>query len=56
MMTVHLEDEYATEREKAHEVVWNIEATKILALGDVSTNVADMQYRSRSTAIRSKSG
>ncbi len=42
MMTVHLEDEYATERERAHEVVWKIEATKILALGDISTNVADM--------------
>ncbi|RKD93408.1 DNA-directed RNA polymerase subunit A'' [Halopiger aswanensis] len=45
MMTVYLEDEYATEREKAHEVVWNIEATKILALGDVSTNVADMRVQ-----------
>ncbi|MCU4802512.1 DNA-directed RNA polymerase subunit A'' [Halobacteria archaeon HArc-gm2] len=42
MMTVHLDDEYATDREKAHEVVWNIEATRILALGDISTNVADM--------------
>ena len=42
MMTVYLDDEYATERERAHEVVWSIEATKILALGDVSTNVADM--------------
>ncbi|MEF8839534.1 MAG: DNA-directed RNA polymerase subunit A'', partial [Haloarculaceae archaeon] len=42
MMTVHLEDEYAADREKAHEVVWKIEATKILQLGDVSTNVADM--------------
>jgi len=42
MMTVHLEEEYATDRERAHEVVWNIEATKILQLGDVSTNVADM--------------
>ena len=42
MMTVHLADEYATDRERAHEVVWNIEATKILQLGDVSTNVADM--------------
>ncbi|MFB6104197.1 MAG: DNA-directed RNA polymerase subunit A'' [Halobacteriaceae archaeon] len=42
MMTVHLEDEYATDRERAHEVVWSIEATKILALGDISTNVADM--------------
>ncbi|WP_435077031.1 DNA-directed RNA polymerase subunit A'' [Halococcus sp. AFM35] len=42
MMTVYLDDEYAEQREKAHEVVWNIEATRILALGDVSTNVADM--------------
>ena len=42
MMTVHLDGVYATDREKAHEVVWNIEATRILALGDVSTNVADM--------------
>ncbi|WP_255151443.1 DNA-directed RNA polymerase subunit A'' [Halorarius halobius] len=41
-MRVALDDEYATERERAHEVVWQIEATKILALGDVSTNVADM--------------
>ncbi len=45
MMTVHLEEEYATDREKAHEVVWEIEATRILALGDVSTNVADMLVR-----------
>ncbi|WP_257299802.1 DNA-directed RNA polymerase subunit A'' [Haloarchaeobius sp. FL176] len=42
-MTVHLDDEYATDRERAHEVVWKIEATKILALGDISTNVADMR-------------
>jgi DNA-directed RNA polymerase subunit A" len=42
MMTVYLDGEYAEQREKAHEVVWNIEATRILALGDVSTNVADM--------------
>ncbi|MFC6615493.1 DNA-directed RNA polymerase subunit A'' [Halopenitus salinus] len=45
MMTVHLEGEYATNREKTHEVVWSIESTKILALGDVSTNVADMLVR-----------
>jgi DNA-directed RNA polymerase subunit A" len=42
MMTVHLDEEYADDREKAHEVVWKIEATRILALGDISTNVADM--------------
>ena len=42
MMTVHLDEEHAKDREKAHEVVWKIEATRILALGDISTNVADM--------------
>ncbi|ESP87600.1 DNA-directed RNA polymerase subunit A'' [Candidatus Halobonum tyrrellensis] len=42
IMIVHLDDEHATDRERAHEVVWQLEATKILALGDVSTNVADM--------------
>jgi DNA-directed RNA polymerase subunit A" len=42
MMTVYLDDEYADDRERAHEVVWAIESTKILSLGDVSTNVADM--------------
>ncbi|ELZ87471.1 DNA-directed RNA polymerase subunit A'' [Haloferax elongans ATCC BAA-1513] len=42
MMTVHLEDEYAKDRDLAHQVVWDIESTKILALGDISTNVADM--------------
>jgi len=42
MMTVHLEDEFAEQRERAHEVVWQIESTEILQLGDVSTNVADM--------------
>ena len=45
MMTVHLDGEYAKDRDRAHEVVWNIEATKILQLGDVSTNVADMLVR-----------
>ena len=45
MMTVHLDEEYATDRERAHEVVWKIEATRILALGDISTNVADMLVR-----------
>ncbi|RRJ32689.1 DNA-directed RNA polymerase subunit A'' [Halocatena pleomorpha] len=44
-MTVHLDEEHAENREKAHEVVWKVEATRILALGDVSTNVADMLVR-----------
>ncbi|WP_248895212.1 DNA-directed RNA polymerase subunit A'' [Haloplanus halobius] len=42
MMTVYLDEEHATDRDRAHEVVWSIESTKILSLGDVSTNVADM--------------
>jgi DNA-directed RNA polymerase subunit A" len=41
-MHVFLDEEYATDRDKAHEVVWRLEATRVLALGDVSTNVADM--------------
>jgi DNA-directed RNA polymerase subunit A" len=45
MMTVHLEDEYATDREKAREVVWKIEATKILSVGDISIDVAGMEVR-----------
>jgi DNA-directed RNA polymerase subunit A" len=45
MMTVRLNEEHATERERAHEVVWQIEATGILELGDVSTNVADMRVQ-----------
>ena len=45
MMTVYLEDEYTTDREKAHEVVWQIESTRILSLGDVSTNVAEMRVQ-----------
>ncbi|WP_411967782.1 DNA-directed RNA polymerase subunit A'' [Haloferax sp. YSSS75] len=42
MMTVYLDDEYAKDRDLAHQVVWDIESTKVLALGDISTNVADM--------------
>jgi len=42
MMTVHLEDEYADDREKARSVVWDIEATKILSIGDISIDVASM--------------
>ena len=45
MMTVHLEDEYATDREKAREVVWKIEATTVLSIGDISIDVAGMEVR-----------
>ena len=43
MMTVHLEDEYASDREKAREVVWKIEATSVLSIGDISIDVAGME-------------
>ncbi|MDY6775461.1 MAG: DNA-directed RNA polymerase subunit A'' [Halobacteria archaeon] len=43
MMTVYLKDDWATDREKAREVVWDIESTTILSLGDISTNVAEME-------------
>ena len=45
MMTVYLAGEYATDQAKAYEVVWQMEATRILALGSISTNVADMLVR-----------
>ncbi len=43
MMTVYLEDEYAGDRDKAREVVWELEATDVLSIGDLSIDVADMQ-------------
>jgi len=45
MMTLHLDDEHATDREKAREVVWKIEATTILSIGDISIDVAGMEVR-----------
>ncbi|MDZ7687116.1 MAG: DNA-directed RNA polymerase subunit A'' [Halobacteriales archaeon] len=45
MMTIHLDDEHATDREKAREVVWKIEATTILSIGDISIDVAGMEVR-----------
>jgi len=42
MMTVHLKEEFAKDREKARSVVWDIEATKILSIGDISIDVASM--------------
>ncbi len=45
MMTVHLDEEHATDREKARDVVWKIEATTILSIGDISIDVAGMEVR-----------
>ncbi|MFB6283218.1 MAG: DNA-directed RNA polymerase subunit A'' [Halobacteria archaeon] len=43
MMTVYLKDEWASEREKARDVVWELEASTILSLGDISIDVAGME-------------
>ncbi len=43
MMTIFLEDEYADDRDKAREVVWELESTDVLSIGDLSIDVADMR-------------
>ena len=43
MMTVALEDGYSTDRDKARAVAWEIEATHIEHLADVTTDLANMQ-------------
>jgi len=43
MMTVALEKEYATDRDMARTLAWEIEATRIEHLADVTTDLAQMQ-------------
>lgn len=43
MMTIALEAEYATSRDAARKLAWQIEATHIGHLGDVTTDLAQMQ-------------
>lgn len=43
MMTVALEEGYSTDRDKARAVAWEIEATHIEHLADVTTDLANMQ-------------
>jgi DNA-directed RNA polymerase subunit A" len=43
MMTIALEEGYATDREQARKLAWEIEATKIEHLADVTTDLANMQ-------------
>jgi len=43
MMTIFLEKEFASDRDRAREVVWEIEETHIGNLGDITTNVSDMR-------------
>lgn len=43
MMTIALEPEYATDRDKARVLAWEIEATHIDNLADITTDLANMQ-------------
>lgn len=43
MMTIFLEKEYASDRDKARELAWKIEATYIGVLGSMSTDITDMK-------------
>ncbi len=43
MMTIALEEEYATDRDKARKLAWEIEATHIEHLADITTDLANMQ-------------
>ncbi|WP_342304543.1 DNA-directed RNA polymerase subunit A'' [Methanolobus sp. ZRKC5] len=43
MMTIALEEEYATDRDKARQLAWEIEATHIEHLADITTDLANMQ-------------
>jgi DNA-directed RNA polymerase subunit A" len=43
MMTIALEEEYAHDRDKARRLAWEIEATHIEHLADITTDLANMQ-------------
>jgi len=43
MMTIALEPDYATDRDKARVLAWEIEATHIDNLADITTDLANMQ-------------
>jgi len=42
MMSVHLNEDYARDRDKARKLAWNIEATHISHLGSLSTDITEM--------------
>ncbi|MEZ5335378.1 MAG: hypothetical protein R2741_09140 [Methanolobus sp.] len=42
MMTIALEEEYANDRDKARHLAWEIEATHIEHLADITTDLANM--------------
>ncbi len=43
MMTIRLKDEIKRDRDEARKLAWEIEATSLLDLGDLSIDLADMQ-------------
>ncbi|SFM92265.1 DNA-directed RNA polymerase subunit A'' [Methanolobus profundi] len=43
MMTIALEEDYANDRDKARSLAWEIEATHIEHLADITTDLANMQ-------------
>jgi len=42
-MTIHLREGYATDRDKARQVSWHIEAAPLQEFGDITTDMANMQ-------------
>ncbi|MDD3621620.1 MAG: DNA-directed RNA polymerase subunit A'' [Methanofollis sp.] len=46
-MTIHLEQEYASDRDKAREVSWQIEAAPLHEFGDIVTDMANMKVEMR---------
>ena len=42
MMSVHLNEDYANDRDMARKLAWNIEATHISHLGSLSTDITEM--------------
>lgn len=44
-MTIYLDDEYALDQEKAYSVVYEIEASPLITLGTISTNLVEMHLQ-----------
>ncbi len=45
VMTVYLKEEWATDREKASNVVYQIEETRVRTIGDIETDITGMEIR-----------
>ncbi len=44
-MTIYLEDDYAHDQEKAYSAVWEIEASPLISLGTISTDLEEMHLK-----------